>query len=62
MGLSLPAEGSQDRELNIKGFEGLEIGNWREIPQSPEPFAEIETTEDNCEEVEFCADLEEHND
>lgn len=26
VGLSLPIDGSQDRELDIKGFSGIEIG------------------------------------
>jgi len=30
LGLSLPTDGSLDHELDIKGFENLEIGNWQE--------------------------------
>ncbi|KAG0125495.1 hypothetical protein HOY82DRAFT_543119 [Tuber indicum] len=62
VGLSLPVDGSQDQELDIKGFEGLEIGNWREIPESLVPFADIRTAKDNSEEGEFCVDLEKHDD
>ncbi|RPA91146.1 DDE-domain-containing protein, partial [Choiromyces venosus 120613-1] len=29
VGLSLPADGSNDKELDIKGFEGIEIGDWK---------------------------------
>lgn len=29
VGLSLPIDGSQDYELDIKGFSGIEIGDWR---------------------------------
>ncbi|KAG0131749.1 hypothetical protein HOY82DRAFT_607667 [Tuber indicum] len=30
VGLALPIDGSLDHELDIKGFAGLEIGNWRQ--------------------------------
>lgn len=59
--LLLLVDGSQDYELDIKGFENLEISDWREIRQRPKSFADIRTTEDNYKEVEFCVDLEEHN-
>ncbi|RPA96173.1 DDE-domain-containing protein, partial [Choiromyces venosus 120613-1] len=29
VGLSLPADGSRDNELDIKGFQGIEMGDWR---------------------------------
>lgn len=29
LGLSLPADGSNDQELDIKGFQDINVGNWR---------------------------------
>ena len=29
VGLTLPIDGSLDHELDVKGFMGLEVGDWR---------------------------------
>jgi len=29
VGLTLPIDGSRDHELDVKGFIGLEVGDWR---------------------------------
>lgn len=67
VGLSLPIDGSADHELDVKGFEKLEIGDWRrdsgledELDLEPEDqFADVEKTNDDHECVEFVAHGEE---
>lgn len=34
VGLSLPIDGSKGYELHIKGFSGIDIGNWRKNTNS----------------------------
>jgi len=41
LGLSLPVDGSLDHELDIKGFENLEIGNWQEDLGSLDDRADV---------------------
>ena len=41
LGLSLPIDGSLDHELDIKGFENLEIGNWQEDLGSLDDRADV---------------------
>jgi len=54
VGLSLlPIDGSCDSELHIKGFTGLEIGNWREDFGTIDEEAEIPETCDNDEGIDF---------
>lgn len=57
VGLSLPPDGSCDSELDIKGFTGLEIGDWQEA-DNQDLFADIEQSYDNHEGIEFLADRE----
>lgn len=55
LGLSLPIDGSTDSELDIKGFTGLEIGDWRQDVQVVEPFADIKRVHDDDLSVEYIA-------
>jgi hypothetical protein len=62
VGLSLPVDGSADHEIDIKGFEGFEVGDWRrelEVDQLAEQFDELSVANDNSCAVEFVADGEE---
>ncbi|RPA90955.1 DDE-domain-containing protein [Choiromyces venosus 120613-1] len=54
--LSLPVDGSLDGELDIKGFTGLEIGNWRQDLGSVDDSADVRSEEDH--EVEFVSGFE----
>lgn len=53
VGLSLQVDGSEDSELDIKGFSGLEIGNWRDDIGTAPPEADIPEAEDENLNVEF---------
>ena len=53
VGLSLPADGSCDSELDIKGFRGLEIGDWHNDYQAVEATAEIPVDNDDDNTIEF---------
>ena len=58
VGLSLPIDGSSDHELDIKGFENLEIGNWEEDLESLDDGDDVPIEGD--EEIELVAvDIEE---
>jgi len=60
VGLSLPPDGSCDDELDIKGFGGLEIGDWRETGmEEVDIHADIEPSNDDHEAIEFVADGDE---
>lgn len=61
VGLSLAADGSQDEELDIKGFKSIEIGDWKlsgslpaTLPVSLD-FADVDIEHDENESVEFIA-------
>jgi len=57
VGLSLPPDRSCDSELDIKGFSGLEIGNWEdEGLGNIDIHADIRQDHDNHETIEFLAD------
>ena len=60
VGLALPADGSRDRELDIKGFEGIEVGDWNIGGIEKKELSEdIISTEDDCNEtIEFVANGE----
>ena len=48
LGLSLPIDGSQDHELDIKGFTSIDIGNWKEDLVSLDDRADVrEEGDDN---------------
>ncbi|RPB02214.1 hypothetical protein L873DRAFT_1881246 [Choiromyces venosus 120613-1] len=51
--LLLPIDGSCDSELNIKGFTGLEIGNWVDNFGMIDEEAEIPEIWDNDEGIDF---------
>jgi len=53
VGLSLPIDGSSDSELDIKGFHGLQIGNWEEEIMEPDERADISIENDQNEDIEF---------
>jgi len=53
VGLSLPVDGSSDSELDIKGFHGLQIGNWEEEIMEPDERADISIENDQNEDIEF---------
>ena len=53
MELSLPADGSCDSALDIKGFRVLEIGDWHNDYQAVEPTAEIPVDNDDHNTIEF---------
>jgi len=57
VGLSLPADGSKDVELDIKGFEGIEVGDWNiGRIEEKEVLQEIIPIGSGCNEViEFVA-------
>ncbi|RPA91630.1 hypothetical protein L873DRAFT_1848156 [Choiromyces venosus 120613-1] len=56
VGLSLLVDGSLDGELDIKGFTGLEIGNWQQDLGSVDDSADVRSEEDH--EVEFVSGFE----
>ncbi|RPA89182.1 hypothetical protein L873DRAFT_1849434 [Choiromyces venosus 120613-1] len=58
VGLSLPIDGSADSELDIKGFTGLTIGNWRENFNSEHNMETIGEGEDNNEDIEYVNSIE----
>jgi len=62
VGLALPIDGSLDHELDIKGFRGLQIGDWRREDSTADPFADILAGADTTEEIEFRAPREEEED
>jgi len=53
VGLSLPVDGSRDSELDIKGFMGLEIGNWRNDIGTVSQETEISVSNDDNQSIEF---------
>lgn len=59
VGLALPVDGSADHELDIKGFSGIEIGDWKrgdlDVPELDLRFACVNPTYDHCGLVEFVA-------
>ncbi|RPA95605.1 hypothetical protein L873DRAFT_1845917 [Choiromyces venosus 120613-1] len=60
VGLSLPADGSKDDELNIKGFEVIEIGDWKIDGKEVEAilYNDIPIAKDNNDAIEFIANGE----
>ena len=53
LGLSLPIDGSQDHELDIKGFTSIDIGNWQEDLVSLDGRADVrEEGDDNVAFIE----------
>jgi len=53
LGLFLPTDGSCDSELDIKGFAGLEIGDWHQEIGTSHDAADISEAHDNDENIEF---------
>ena len=60
VGLSLPADGSKDKELDIKGFEEIEIGDWNNDGKEIEValYDNISIAEDNNDAIEFISNSE----
>ena len=56
IGLALPINGSADHELDIKGFTGLEIGDWRKDIDLHDDQCEISEADDNN--IEFVNSFE----
>ena len=51
VGLGLPVDGSQDHEIKIKDFPGVQVGNWRDWqPKEGEDMSNL-----TLEEVEVLA-------
>ncbi|PUU75421.1 hypothetical protein B9Z19DRAFT_1067453 [Tuber borchii] len=60
VGLSLPADGSNDKELDIKGFGDIEIGDWK-IDRREEEVAlhnNIPIAENDNDAIEYIANGE----
>ncbi|KAG0125363.1 hypothetical protein HOY82DRAFT_543191 [Tuber indicum] len=57
VGLSLPVDGRSDSELDIKGFSGLDIGDWHEGDRVVDDTENISEDNDNNDTIEFV-----HND
>lgn len=53
VGLSLPVDGSCDSEIDIKGFSGLQIGDWRINHGAIDEAATISEVQDNNDSIEF---------
>jgi len=53
VGLSLPVDGSCDHELDIKGFSGLEIGDWHVDYGVVDEAADISIDNDDDNSIEF---------
>lgn len=53
VGLSLPANGSCDSKLDIKGFKGLELGDWHNDYQVVDETADIPVDNDDDNTIEF---------
>lgn len=53
VGLSLPVDGSCDHELDIKGFSGLEIGDWHADYGVIDEAADISIDNDDDNSIEF---------
>ena len=53
VGLSLPIDGSCDAELDIKGFSGLQIGDWRVHLGALDLVSDISNLHDNNEHIDF---------
>lgn len=51
VGLSLPVDGSADHELDIKGFQDIEIGDWRQELEIGDPYADVKDEDETS--VEF---------
>lgn len=69
VGLSLPIDGSADNELDIKGFSGIDIGDWSRVDISTQneatgydhvdfSLADVNLEHDNCMSIEFVGDGE----
>ena len=60
VGLSLPADGRNDKELDIKGFKGIEIGDWKENREEVGAalYDNISIAEDNNDAIEFISNGE----
>lgn len=60
VGLSLPIDGSADQKLDIKGFSGIDIGDWRRVDEQDtgSTLAGVNSKHDECSLVEFVADGE----
>lgn len=59
VGLSLPIDGSADHELDIKGFSGIDIGDWKTSNDHPDlDYKDVNTQYDDCNLIEFVADGE----
>jgi len=53
VGLSLPVDGSCDRELHIKRFSGLEIGDWHTDYGVVDEVADISIDNDDDNSIEL---------
>jgi hypothetical protein len=53
---TLPIDGSQDNELDIKGLPDIEVGPWWESVSEPDELAEV--AHDGDDSVEFVGDNE----
>ena len=53
VGLSQPVDGSRDSELDINGFMGLQVGDWRNDIGTVSEETEISVFNDDNENIEF---------
>lgn len=59
VGLSLPIDGSADHELDIKGFAGIVIGDWKSPNDEPAvDYLDMNREHDDCDSIDFVADGE----
>lgn len=59
VGLSLPIDGSADHELDIKGFAGIAIGDWKSPNDELDlDFLDVNREHDDCDSIDFVADGE----
>lgn len=61
VGLSLPIDGSADHEPDIKGFSGIDIGDWSagiDENHSDLQYADVDKGHDYLDFVEYVADSE----
>lgn len=55
VGLSLAADGSEDDQLDIKGFKDLVIGDWKLPVTATSDFADVDRVLDEDDSIEFLA-------
>lgn len=59
VGLPLPIDGSEDHELEIKGFSVINIGDWKVQKNQPDlDLTDVDGEYDDYDMIEFLADGE----